>query len=109
MSDINIRKKDGGYSAFDGEREIGECVYSEMGDAWNIYHTEISDEYGGQGIPWQMVKKVADDARQAGVKLRCSCSYAEYALQKHEEYNDILIKSDVQAAGEYCGIRPPQK
>ena len=63
--------------ALDGDRIIGECDYIVFESEWNIYHTEVHEEYGGIGIAKRLVYKVIEAAEKNHVAIRATCSYAE--------------------------------
>ncbi len=67
-------------AAYDGGREIGECCFSPSGHIWTIFHTEVSPEYGGQGIARKLVETVNTAAEEAGAEIVSTCSYARKVL-----------------------------
>ena len=77
-------------AAYDGEEQIGECEFSPSGDAWEITHTVVRPEYGGQGIARMLVGKVIEEARARKMKIVPVCSYAKKMMEGKEEYRDVL-------------------
>ena len=73
---------------YDQGRLIGKCVYEERGDYWVIVTTKVDPAYGGQGLGRKLVDAVASAAREEGIKLRATCSYAVKVLAK-PEYEDL--------------------
>lgn len=57
---------------------------------WNLNHTFVDDSLRGQGIAGKLVKAAADKARESGVKVRPTCSYAVKWFEKNTDYADIL-------------------
>ena len=62
--------------ALDGDHIIGECDYSVSEGTWNIYHTEVREEYGGKGIARRLVYRVIEAAEKSHAKINATCSYA---------------------------------
>ena len=63
--------------AYDGNIKIGECDYQKNGDGWNIYHTEVSSDYEGQGIAKRLVYKILEEAERNKNVVTATCSYAK--------------------------------
>ncbi len=59
---------------------IGLCQYVIQGNQWLITHTEVSPEFGGQGIARKLVLMVAEEAQEQGVQVVPICSYAVKVL-----------------------------
>lgn len=68
--------------ALDEDRLIGECVYRETAEGWEIIHTEVLPEYGGKGIAKRLVYKVTEAAERKGFRVIPLCSYAAKVLTK---------------------------
>ena len=68
--------------ATDNGKEIGECDYEVIDSRWNIYHTEVSPEYGGKGIAKRLVYKVIEAAERNCVNVMATCSYARKVLEE---------------------------
>ncbi|MDF2678779.1 MAG: acetyltransferase [Bacillota bacterium] len=75
------------------ENVLAEITFVPTGtDKITIDHTYVSDSLKGQGIGQQLVKTVADYARQEDKKIIPLCSYAKRVMTKDEEYRDVLIE-----------------
>ncbi len=68
--------------AIEGEKEVGECVYQESENGWNIYHTGVSAGYQGKGIAKRLVYKLLEEAEHSGVNVTATCSYARKVLEE---------------------------
>ncbi len=90
MIDVRYEQDKRRAPAYDGEKEIGECTYTEKDDIWTINHTGVDETYRGQGIAGKLVDKVAAEARKANVKLNATCSYAKAVLERGPQYRDLL-------------------
>ncbi|MCI5836758.1 MAG: N-acetyltransferase [Veillonellaceae bacterium] len=76
-------------AAYDGNREVGKCTYSESEALWIIDHTFVDDAYNGQGIAGRLVAELVDQARDAGVKIVPLCPFAVKEFDNKEEYADV--------------------
>jgi predicted GNAT family acetyltransferase len=54
-------------------------------------HTVVDDEYEGQGLASQLVAGALDDIRQRGRRIEVTCEYVEDFLEKHAEYQDLVV------------------
>ena len=51
---------------------------------WNIVHTEVNNEYQGQGIARKLVECVIEEAKEKTKKVIAECSYAKRILEKQK-------------------------
>ena len=68
-------------AAYDGDRLVGECDYSDDGESFSILHTEVAPEYTGRGIARRLVFRTAEAAEKRKKKIVPVCSYAKAALE----------------------------
>lgn len=80
---INIRfiKKENRAVAYDGKIEIGECVFKELEDTWNIIHTGVNNEYRGRRIAQTLVTCVIENSKKYNKNLIAKCSYAKKVIE----------------------------
>lgn len=71
--------------AYDEDKIIGECVFVEKDDTWNIVHTEVDDAYQGQGIARKLVECVIENAKKCNKELIADCSYAKKVLERQNK------------------------
>lgn len=83
MVEIKFEKEYNKSVAYDNKKVIGECVFIENGECWNIVHTEVSNLYQGQGIAKKLVEKIIENAKICDKKLIADCSYAKKILEKN--------------------------
>lgn len=81
MINIKFIKNENRAVAYDDKIEIGECNFKEVGDTWNLLHTEVDSEYQGQGIAKRLVKCVIENAENFSKNLIAECSYAKKILE----------------------------
>jgi len=74
----------------DGER-VGFMDYRVREEAFIAVHTEIDPAYSGQGLGELLVRHVLDQMRDTGMSLRPLCPFVQRFLQKHHEYDDMLV------------------
>lgn len=55
-----------------------------------IDHTFVSDDFQGQGLGQQLVKKAADYARSNHKTIIPKCTFAKKILESNSNYQDIL-------------------
>ena len=53
-------------------------------------HTEVSEDYEGQGLASQLVTAALEDVRRRGGKIRPTCPYVKRFVQQHTEYADLV-------------------
>lgn len=68
--------------AYDDNKIVGECDFLEKEDTWNIVHTEVDEEYQGQGIARKLVECVIENAKKVNKRIMADCSYAKRVLER---------------------------
>ncbi len=81
MVEIKFDKKSNKSNAYYNEVKIGECSFIEIGDNWNIIHTEVSDKYQGQGIAKKLVENIIENAKIYNKRVIADCSYAKKIIE----------------------------
>lgn len=79
-------------AAYDGDTLAGQCTYVVRNGAWDLEHTIVDPAYGGQGLAGKLVHELAQKAREKGVKIVPTCSYALKTFEKNAEYADVWAK-----------------
>ena len=62
----------------------------EDGDVVTFPHTEVFDEFEGQGLASELVTGALDDIRAQGKKVVATCPYVARFIEKHPDYADLL-------------------
>jgi len=75
--------EDGRVAGFSEYRPRTDTVYS-------FTHTEVADEFEGQGIGSQLAAGVMQAARDEGFRILPSCSFIRRYMREHEETHDLL-------------------
>lgn len=75
-----------------------ETIAGEMTYAWAsqhiliINHTEVNEAFGGKGYGRQLVMKGVEFAREKGVKIMPTCSYAKKVMEDDETLHDMIFR-----------------
>lgn len=85
----------------DGARkEIGEEAYVDVANGETqqrvMYHTAVSEDYGGQGLASVLVRFAVEHAIGEGLTVVPVCPYVVKWLEKHGEYAAHLVKAGPQ-------------
>jgi predicted GNAT family acetyltransferase len=62
------------------------------GRAFN--HTEIADEFEGQGLASQLIRFALDEARTAGRKVLPFCPFVRGFIERHSDYLDLVAQPE---------------
>lgn len=76
---------DGTVAGFADYRPRGSSTYS-------FTHTEVDDEFEGQGVGGQLARGVIDFARDNDIKILPNCEFVRSYMREHEETHDVLAK-----------------
>jgi len=72
-------------------RVAGFAEYHPRTDTvYSFTHTEVGDEFEGQGIGSQLAKGVVQAARDEGFQVIPACSFIRGYLRSHEDTHDVL-------------------
>lgn len=63
--------------------------YRDAGSVRIILHVETPAAARGKGYAGQLMDAIVQDARQRGLKLQPSCSYAAAYMERHPEATDV--------------------
>ena len=92
---MDIHQKGGeekGY--FEAEKEgrsAGQMHYTWAGtDRIIIDHTEVADEFRGEGVGNQLLHKLVDFARNKQIKVIPLCPFAKSVFDKEPDLRDVL-------------------
>ena len=72
-------------AAYDGEKQVGVCLYREGPDGWSIVSTRVDPAYEGQGIAKRLVYSVTEAAERRKAAVIPVCSYAVKLLGPAEK------------------------
>ncbi|WP_079504619.1 GNAT family N-acetyltransferase [Mesobacillus jeotgali] len=85
-------EEDGRFVAKDASGlEVGEVTFTRDGDeVLVVNHTGVDPDYRGQGIAEELVRHVAEKAKNEGLKIDPVCSYAKKELERKPKYSELL-------------------
>lgn len=84
MIKIEFDKEENRVVAYDDMTIIGECVFLESDDTWNIIHTGVDKNYQGQGIARKLVNCVIENSKKYKKNIIAECSYAKKIIDKNK-------------------------
>lgn len=73
------------------EGHTGFISYQDQDDRIVYDHTIVPSELGGKGVGSALVKHALDYARNEGKKVVPTCSFVASYINKHAEYQDLLL------------------
>lgn len=79
------------YLGDSADNNKAEISYSHGGQTLIIDRTFVADELKGKGIAKELVKAMADYARQEGYKIMPLCWYAKKVMESNSQYHDLLV------------------
>lgn len=62
----------------------------ENGDVVTFPHTEIFEQFEGQGLASELVTGALDDIRVRGKRVVAVCPYVARFIDRHADYADLL-------------------
>jgi predicted GNAT family acetyltransferase len=71
-------------------RLAGFTQYNEGDGTREFFHTEIKDEFEGQGIGGKLARAALDATRAEGLKVVATCPFIKGWIEKHPDYQDLL-------------------
>jgi len=88
----NVR---GEIQLFSDDKKAGKMDISVIGNKLTVYHTEVDDEYAGNGFAKLLLNQLVSYARENDLKIVPLCPYVHAQFKRHpEEYNDVWLKED---------------
>lgn len=70
---------------------LSELDYELQNGVMTIMHTGVPEALGGRGIAADMTRAALDTARSENWQVRAVCSYAAAYIQRHQEYQDLVV------------------
>ena len=93
MSDVQTRDNPDRqrYEAYLGDSLAGFADYTLEEGRITFTHTEVGDEFGGQGVGSALARGALDDVRARGGRtVVARCEFIAGWIDKHPEYADLL-------------------
>jgi predicted GNAT family acetyltransferase len=68
----------------------GHVSYRRDGDRITLVHTEVGEEFEGQGVGSRLARGVLDRLRDEGVVVVPACEFIAGWIDKHPDYEDLV-------------------
>ena len=68
----------------------GILVYRDGGDVLTMVHTEIGEEWEGQGLGSTLVEGALADVRRRGLRIRPVCPFVAAYVKRHPEVQELV-------------------
>jgi predicted GNAT family acetyltransferase len=78
------------YVAYDGDARAGHVTYRREPGVLALDHTEVREEYEGQGVGSALISHVLDEAREEGLAVLPFCSFVRSYMERHPEYAELV-------------------
>jgi predicted GNAT family acetyltransferase len=78
------------YELTSGDDLIGFIDYRLDDGVITLIHTEVAEEWSGQGHAATLARSALEDARSRGLSVVPSCPYVAAYIRKHPEYADLV-------------------
>jgi predicted GNAT family acetyltransferase len=71
----------------------GYVFYQQREGELVLIHTEVRDEFEGQGVGSRLAAGTLDDIRARGLRIRPVCPFITGYIERHPEYSDLVRPS----------------
>ena len=87
----NKEMNKGHFAALDDGKTAGGIYYTLAGETRMILdHTEVNDDYRGQGIGKKILMYIVEHARENKIKIIPLCPFAKSVFDKTDSIRDVL-------------------
>ncbi len=83
----------GRYVVYADDRRAGRLTYRRRDDVIALDHTEVDEDFEGEGVGSALVRRALDDARDAGLGVLPFCSFVRSYLERHPD-DAALVPED---------------
>ena len=70
----------------------GYVFYQERPGSLVLIHTEVGEEWEGQGVGSRLIAGALDDIRARGLSVTPVCRFAAAYIERHAEYGDLVSR-----------------
>ena len=92
MSDLEVRDNpdESRFEVYVDGRLAGFTAYQLADDVILFVHTEVEDEYEGQGVGSALVRGALDQVRgRGGLRVTATCPFVRSWMRQHPDYLDL--------------------
>jgi predicted GNAT family acetyltransferase len=96
MADVEIRhnETEHRYEAYVDGEQAGFAAYRLTSDTITFTHTEVDDEFEGQGVGSTLARGALDDVRaNSSRKVKPLCPFIKSWIEDHSDYVDLLDRA----------------
>ena len=72
------------------EGEVAFAAYTRRGDTLTFTHTEVPDEFQGQGVGTELVRGALQQVRDDSLKVVPQCPFVASFIDENPEYRSLL-------------------
>ena len=72
------------------DQEAGFAEYVQDGSVRDFNHTVVSGEFRGQGLSKPLICEALMATKEAGLKVKASCSAVEAFVEKNPDFKELL-------------------
>jgi predicted GNAT family acetyltransferase len=69
----------------------GEMKYLIKDNVMNVYHTEVDPQLQGKNIGFKLVQAGVNFAREKGLKVLPTCTFAKSVFERTKDFQDVLV------------------
>jgi predicted GNAT family acetyltransferase len=88
--EVTDNQAEGRYEAHTNGEVAGYLFYRERPGGLVLTHTEVADQFEGQGVGGRLVAGALDDIRGRGLSVTPLCPFAAGYIDRHPEYADLV-------------------
>ena len=77
----------------------GHAAYRDQGEVRVFVHTEVSDDYEGQGVGSTLAREALADVRASGRSLVPRCPFIRAYIERHPDYSDLVSEPGSRPRG----------
>lgn len=72
------------------DQEAGFAEYSQEGNVRDFNHTVVDPAFRGQGLSKPLISEALLEAKEAGLKIKASCSAVAAFVEKNPDFKELL-------------------
>lgn len=92
VEDVPARQRYEATTAGDAPALAGLIDYQHVAGSLALVHTEVLEDFAGQGVGSRLVRDVIADARERGLRVVPHCPFVVRWLEKHPDQQDVLAQ-----------------
>ena len=92
VRDVPARQRYEATTVGDAPALAGLIDYERAAESLVLVHTEVLEDFAGQGVGSRLVRDVIADARERGLSVVPQCAFVVRWLRKHPDQQDVLAQ-----------------